>query len=417
MTPDTTRVTDKLYADATPTLPRTRILYVYPDTMGPSATRERNALHFLSAFLCGDMIPVFVPRRHDEARVLAETKDAIGDFVLHPVNTSVRIPILKQLIEATRMLATARRLRLQLRRRGQRYDAIVAHGPYRTGFVGLLLSRLWRLPLVVEFPGHPTRALALDRSVVGRVKSALAPALVGIIAKHVEGVRLLYPTQLDGVVSLRSEATPHRVHVFHEFVPVGSIRPGSVKKPVILFVGFPWYLKGVDILIAAFHRLCNDFPDVKLKIVGFCPDRAPWETLAKGNPNIEFLGPQLNTAIAELMAESQVFVLPSRSEAMGRVLLESMAAGTPVVASRVDGIPHYVFDDVDGLLFDSEDVTGLEAQLRRLLLSAALRERLSVEALRKVNETYSEDAYARAFSSMVRNAIAERRRRQVRQHH
>lgn len=384
-----------------------RILYIYPDTMGPSEIPQRNALYHFSGVLSGEMIPIFVPTGADGARVLARTKDAIGDFSLHPVQTTLRIPVLKQVVEMAKIISTAMRLK---RTRGP-YDAIVAHGPYRTAFAGLFLSQHWGVPLVVEFPGHPTNGLRLDQSPLGRLKVWIAPRVLSIVAKRASRLRLLYPMQLDGVLPSGASPPREKMDVFHDFVPVSLIAPSVTKEPIVLFVGFPWHLKGVDILIAAFLRLTDSFPDVALKIVGYCPDLAPWKRLTGNHPRIQLLGPLPNEQVAAMMAESQVFVLPSRTEAMGRVLLEAMAAKSAIVASRVDGIPTYVRDEVDGLLAAPSDVEDLERQLRRVLESASLRRELTDAAEERVRTLYAEKAYVAHFSRSVAAAIgiADRR--------
>jgi glycosyltransferase involved in cell wall biosynthesis len=378
-----------------------RILYVYPDTMGPSETAARNALHHFSGSLFGEMIPIFVPTGADATRILANTARAIGDFSLHPVYSSLRIPVLKQMIEMTKIIAAAMRL---MRERGP-YDAIVAHGPYRTAFAGLFLSRRWGVPLIVEFPGHPINGLRLDQSLLGRLKVWIAPRVLAIVVRRATRLRLLYPTQLDDVLPSGADRRPEKMDVFHDFVPVSLIAPSVTKEPVVLFVGFPWYLKGVDVLIAAFLRLTDSFPDVTLKIVGYCPDLAPWRQLTGNHPRIQLLGPLPNEQVATMMAESQVFVLPSRTEAMGRVLLEAMAAKAAIVASRVDGIPTYVRDEVDGLLAAPADIDDLERQLRRVLASESLRSALTDAAEDRVRTLYDEKAYVAHFSRSVTAAI------------
>ena len=96
-----------------------------------------------------------------------------------------------------------------------------------------------------------------------------------------------------------------------------------------------------------------------------------------------------------------MFVLPSRTEAMGRVLLEAMACQKPIVASNVDGIPSVVEHERNGLLFESENVGDLASQLRRVLLDRDLAGKLAQEGHRIVHEKLSEACYLKKFVSMV----------------
>ena len=74
-----------------------------------------------------------------------------------------------------------------------------------------------------------------------------------------------------------------RTAVFPEFVPVSLVPRREAQEQYILLVGAPWYLKGADLLIAAFLRLAGDFPGAKLKLVGWFPDCERLEALAGGS--------------------------------------------------------------------------------------------------------------------------------------
>ena len=103
----------------------------------------------------------------------------------------------------------------------------------------------------------------------------------------------------------------------------------------------------------------------------------------------------------ELISRCIFLVLPSRSEAMGRVLMESMAQGKPVIASNVDGIPYYVRDNVNGVLFQSEDCQDLTAKMERLLGDKSLRKRLGDNGHSEVSRKYTEDHYLDVYSGML----------------
>jgi glycosyltransferase involved in cell wall biosynthesis len=105
------------------------------------------------------------------------------------------------------------------------------------------------------------------------------------------------------------------------------------------------------------------------------------------------------------MERSMILALPSRTEGMGRVLLEAMAAGKPIIASDVDGIPHYVRDGYNGLLFRPGDAGDLAEKLRRLLSDGALREHLGRNGLGLARTKYDEVVYAEEFAKMVAEAL------------
>lgn len=101
-----------------------------------------------------------------------------------------------------------------------------------------------------------------------------------------------------------------------------------------------------------------------------------------------------------------VFFQPSLWEAMSVVILEAMAAGKPIVATRVGETPQVIEDGVDGLLVDAGDVDGMAAALGRVLGDAGLRHRLGAAARRKVGELFTVEhmtrAYERAYLDVLR---------------
>jgi glycosyltransferase involved in cell wall biosynthesis len=95
---------------------------------------------------------------------------------------------------------------------------------------------------------------------------------------------------------------------------------------------------------------------------------------------------------------------------MGRVLLEAMAAARPIVASAVDGIPHYIRHGETGLLFEPENVDDLARQLDRVLGDQDFARQLALRGQAYVHEHLSEEQYAVKFRSMVERAVRARAR-------
>jgi glycosyltransferase involved in cell wall biosynthesis len=144
--------------------------------------------------------------------------------------------------------------------------------------------------------------------------------------------------------------------------------------PIILYVGRLTREKGVDILIRAAALMREG--GVRLQIVGGGPERTRLEELASSlkADNVSFLGGISDRRdLADIYRRATVFVLPSRSEGLGCVLLEAMAAGTPIVATAVGGIPDLIRDGWNGLLVPSEDPGALAGAVNRMLTDAALR--------------------------------------------
>jgi glycosyltransferase involved in cell wall biosynthesis len=174
----------------------------------------------------------------------------------------------------------------------------------------------------------------------------------------------------------------------------------------VLFLGSPWDLKGVDVLIDAYRRISGRFPQFRLRIVGWFPEPGltHLRELAGGDPAIQIEKAVHYEEAMRLVANSYAVVLPSRSEAMGRVLLEGMAYGKPVIASRVDGIPTYVKEGVNGLLFESENSAELAERLAGVLADPAAAARLGRQAHEYVRAHLSEEKYLEYYHGMLSGA-------------
>jgi glycosyltransferase involved in cell wall biosynthesis len=194
--------------------------------------------------------------------------------------------------------------------------------------------------------------------------------------------------------------------VFHEFVPVSAIeRRRNAEERFVLFVGAPWYLKGADLLLKAFRRLSPDFPDIKLKLLGYYPDHEQLEALTGGLPQIEILAPRRNAEALGIISQAMILALPSRCDGMPRVILEAMAAGVPVVGSDVGGISYLIRDGENGFLIPPEDATALEARLRQLLSDEQLRLKMGARGYQLAHTEFNEQVYVEQFTRMVEAAV------------
>lgn len=159
--------------------------------------------------------------------------------------------------------------------------------------------------------------------------------------------------------------------------PEATAMPGQGAR--ILFVGRLAAVKGVPLLLEAFADLAACFPEARLEIVGDGPDRAALEARSAAlglGGQVIFHGYRPSDAVAALMDEVDMLVLPSFAEGVPVVLMEAMASRIPVVASRVAGVPELVEDGISGLLVPPGDVAALSDAVAHLLADPALRARM-----------------------------------------
>ncbi len=148
---------------------------------------------------------------------------------------------------------------------------------------------------------------------------------------------------------------PNRIRVKPNFVSTAKRRSGAGGSFVVL--GRLTAEKGIDALL-------RGWGGAPLEIVGEGSDRTMLERIAP--PSVRFRGAIDAGSVPELLAGARALIIPSRSEGLPRVVIEAFAAGVPVVASRVGGLPELVEHDVNGLLVDLDDQEGWRAASARL---------------------------------------------------
>jgi glycosyltransferase involved in cell wall biosynthesis len=191
-------------------------------------------------------------------------------------------------------------------------------------------------------------------------------------------------------------------------IPVGA--------PIVAVASRLHRLKGIEHFLEAAAVVARRFPDVRFLVIGETSpaDRSYLDELTalaerQGlRSRVVFTG--LRDDVPGLLACAAVSVMPSLNEALSNVLLESMAAGVPVVATRVGGTAEAVQDGVTGLLVPPGDPGALARSIDRLLSDPGLAERLARGGRERVRRQFSLDAMVRATERLY-HTLLERRRR------
>jgi glycosyltransferase involved in cell wall biosynthesis len=177
------------------------------------------------------------------------------------------------------------------------------------------------------------------------------------------------------------------------------------KSPRLLFVGRIVYQKGIDLLLLALAEL-REIP-WSLQIVGDGPSLEQFRNQAselKIADRVSFSGWQSRQDLPNTYRNANLFVNPSRHEGMPNTVLEAMASGLPVLASRISGNEELVTEET-GVLFPPEDSLALQNALRELLPNAELREKMGAAARKRVEAQYSWDKVAQAYLDLMNSAM------------
>lgn len=212
-----------------------------------------------------------------------------------------------------------------------------------------------------------------------------ADALVGISSASCRALKSFVPNrQIHRVPSVHSgeQASPGAA---------SAIRRRYVEGPDSILIGHAGALvdshKGQSLLVEACKQLRSNGLEVVCLFLGEGQDRPRLERMARGHDWIHL--PGYVHDIQDHLASLDIFAFPSRHEGLGSVLLEAMAAGCPIVASEVGGIPDIIQSEKTGLLVPPGNVVSLVEALESLIAEPNTRRILPKKALATINTKFS----------------------------
>ena len=295
--------------------------------------------------------------------------------------------------------------RLLLETWGRRPHVLHCHGAYPAGFVGAAFKRLTSTPLVIR--PHGSDILSgewIDRD--PRLAERMRRALLTADAVVAQGDSLAQRLRTLGVPA-------GRLWVIHNGVRLADSEPGPPPHELsVLAMGSLTPKKGFDVLLQAFRLVRRRMPGARLTIAGDGPEGPQLAALASSlgiADAVAFPGLVTGKAKPALLAQTRVFVSSSRREPFANANLEAMAAGRPIVATRVGGNVEMVEDEVSGLLVEPEDPDGMAKAILRLLED---RERATLmgRAARRRAEAFSWDEMVNRYEALYRELATARGR-------
>lgn len=259
--------------------------------------------------------------------------------------------------------------------------------PQRIGFRTRMLCRLWDR---VIFPLFGTKVLAISehikRTLVGCYQ--MRPERIQVIPNGVNLGRFVVPSA-ERLGSLRAElGIGPQIRVV---VCASNLRPE----------------KGIDDLLRAAKQVTTSAPEALFLVVGEGPEAEPLRKLANQlgiQANVQFLG--LRSDVHDLMAMADVVATPSVwQEPAGLVVIEGMAVGRPVVATRVGGIPEYLADGQTGILVDPGQPDQLAQALLRVLSSPAEAEKMGRAGRKRAEELFTMERWVNDTIRLYERAL------------
>lgn len=285
-------------------------------------------------------------------------------------------------------------------------DLIHVVNPAILGLGGIYYAKKLKIPLVASYHTH------LPQYLQHYGLAVLEPLLWELLKGAHNQAELNLCTSTAMVRELRSHGI-ERVDLWQRGVDTEMFQPhlasrqmrsrlsgGHPDSPLLLYVGRLGAEKEIDRILPVLEAI----PDARLALVGDGPHRQALKEHFAGAP-AHFAGYMQGLELASAYASADAFIFPSRTETLGLVLLEAMAAGCPVVAARSGGIPDIVTDGVNGYLFDPADDAGAITATQRLLQHRQERETLRQNA-RQEAERWGWAAATRQLRRYYQEVIA-----------
>lgn len=288
-------------------------------------------------------------------------------FCVHRVKT-VEIPLLRYTIYGIKSLFVVKKIKP---------DIIHSHtiSFHAAGLAAFLIKKFLRIPYVVWGQGsdvYLSRKKSFFRKTVLKNSDA-AIALTNDMKRHMQKI---YDTPISVIPN------GYDSDKFENLSESNLYNKLKIKKDekVIIFVGRLHSIKGLSYLIEAMEIIYQKYPKSRLLIVGDGEERTNLENLVK-KMNLDkcviFIGMVPNETVPEYMVASDVFVLPSLSEGFPLTVVEAMASGLPIVATKVRGLPEIIKDGENGFLVEPRNSEEIAKKVLLVLENDELREKIS----------------------------------------
>ena len=246
------------------------------------------------------------------------------------------------------------------------FDAILAAWACPDAVAAAAFAKEAGVPLIVKVLGSDINVVAENPRLRPRIVAALQQASSILAVSQALGEKICAMGDFADKVVVRHNAVNGGLFYPREQASLRAALGLPLDKKLICYAGNFRAVKGTDILIEAMGML-KDREDIHLALVGSGPLEENAHSRLKElgmEDRVMFCGRQPHEKIAEYMAACDIFCLPSRMEGCPNVVLEALASGRPVVATKVGGVPELI-NKTNGLVAEPENPTALAEALRQ----------------------------------------------------
>jgi glycosyltransferase involved in cell wall biosynthesis len=300
-----------------------------------------------------------------------------------------------------------------------RFDVVSAHWLLPQGWTAVRAAGRSGVPVVSTV--HGSDVFGLNHPVLTRFKRSAVDGSAAVTVNSTATLAAVQrlkaggrePALIPMGTDVDATADPALVAAWRE-------RHRRGEGPLVAFVGRLIDWKGVDDLLTAVALAAQTLPDLTLVVAGSGPLRAHLETRTRAlllDDRVHFAGWLPRAEVTALQAAADLVAVPSRTaadgsrEAQGLSVVEAMALGKPVIASRVGGIPDAITDGQNGVLVAEQDPPALAKAIVGLHGADELRARLGAAAMEQARERYSWEACIQQFSAVFASVAGSGTRR------
>lgn len=285
---------------------------------------------------------------------------------------------------------------------------------FLTSIPALYIKKKINIPITVTVNGLPGISWFSGDRIIDGVGYVYTNLIGKEIIKAADGVRLLSSSLYDDLLKFGVDGGRMRAicmgidtTIFHPYYNGYDVRKElRIKEDdvFVLFVGRLIKMKGTEYLIEAVRDLVPKYGNLKLVMVGDGDAREENERMARSiKGNVIFTGYRSDTY--RFMCASDIVVLPSMCEGCPNVVLEAMACGTPVIASRVGAVPDVIQNGKTGIIIEWKNIDELKRALTQLVEDPSLTEKMGERARERIEKEFTWDAICKKLEGFYQETI------------
>jgi glycosyltransferase involved in cell wall biosynthesis len=288
---------------------------------------------------------------------------------------------------------------------------------WSSGLVTLLTGKILQRCTIIHVIGSVKTPLIFFKSQSKNAINLLIPAIRKILAT-IENIVFKFSDAIITVTPLLSDLYKSKYAHKMFTIPWGldtsvfspkkdniKLRQKHAGQKLLLYVGRLSVEKGLPYLFRALRSVILHFPNIKLLVIGEGHYRNTLKKIVEQlnlKTHVRFLGFKNKYEIVEYLSIADIFVLPSLTEYTPNAILEAMACGVPVIATRVGGVPYIIKEDFTGKLVSPRSQSELAKAILLLIKNDAKRKKLADEALNEIRKKYTVEVFARRYKDVFR---------------